>query len=51
VETAEQHRQMADLGSESCQGFYFARPMSAETIATMTDHHPAGLEVRLPVPA
>ena len=27
VETAEQHEQLATLGSEYCQGFYFAHPM------------------------
>ena len=29
VETAEQHDQLAGLGSDSCQGFYFAAPMFA----------------------
>ena len=29
VETHQQHEAMMALGSESCQGFYFARPMSA----------------------
>ena len=29
VETVEQHQAIAALGSESCQGFYFARPMRA----------------------
>jgi EAL domain-containing protein (putative c-di-GMP-specific phosphodiesterase class I) len=51
VETAEQHRQVAALGSESCQGFYFARPMLAETFATMTNHDASSVNVRLPVPA
>ena len=32
VETAEQHRALAELGSDLCQGFYFARPMAAEAI-------------------
>ncbi len=29
VETAEQHRELTNLGSDCCQGFYFARPMPA----------------------
>jgi diguanylate cyclase (GGDEF)-like protein len=34
VETVEQYRQVAKLGSDFCQGFYFARPASAELLAT-----------------
>jgi diguanylate cyclase (GGDEF)-like protein len=30
VETAEQHREVADLGSDSCQGFYFSLPVPAD---------------------
>jgi diguanylate cyclase (GGDEF)-like protein len=29
VETAAQHEQLASLGCDSCQGYYFARPMPA----------------------
>jgi EAL domain-containing protein (putative c-di-GMP-specific phosphodiesterase class I) len=29
VETAHQHHELTRLGSDSCQGFYFARPMPA----------------------
>ncbi len=29
VETAEQHKELASLGCDACQGYYFARPMSA----------------------
>jgi diguanylate cyclase (GGDEF)-like protein len=32
VETAVQHQEVANLGSDSCQGFYFARPMEASRI-------------------
>ncbi len=32
VETAEQHRALAELGSDLCQGFYFARPMASELL-------------------
>jgi len=35
VETAAQHRQLTALGCNYCQGFYFARPMSASRIATL----------------
>jgi len=35
VETSEQHQQLSVLGSDSCQGYYFARPMPA-VAATMT---------------
>jgi EAL domain-containing protein (putative c-di-GMP-specific phosphodiesterase class I) len=35
VETAEQHRALTDLGCDACQGFYFARPMSASTLDTL----------------
>jgi diguanylate cyclase (GGDEF)-like protein len=34
VETVEQYREVATLGSDYCQGFYFARPASAELLAT-----------------
>jgi EAL domain-containing protein (putative c-di-GMP-specific phosphodiesterase class I) len=34
VETAEQHRQVMALGSDFCQGFYFARPVPAEFLLT-----------------
>jgi EAL domain-containing protein (putative c-di-GMP-specific phosphodiesterase class I) len=32
VETSEQHQQLSVLGSDSCQGYYFARPMPADTV-------------------
>ena len=32
VETREQHAELMRLGSDSCQGFYFARPMSAASL-------------------
>jgi diguanylate cyclase (GGDEF)-like protein len=35
VETAEQHQAVAALGSEGSQGFYFARPMSADDLGTL----------------
>ena len=42
VETDEQHSEVRRLGSEYCQGYYFARPMSAERFATLTDQAGAG---------
>jgi diguanylate cyclase (GGDEF)-like protein len=35
VETADQHEQLAMLGSDCCQGFYFARPMPAASIDSL----------------
>ena len=32
VETVEQHRAVASLGSDFCQGYFFARPMDAGRI-------------------
>jgi diguanylate cyclase (GGDEF)-like protein len=37
VETAEQHLAVTRLGCDSCQGFYFARPMSAASLEALTD--------------
>jgi diguanylate cyclase (GGDEF)-like protein len=49
VETAEQHRVVETLGSESCQGFYFARPMSADHLDTITGGTQL-VDLCLPVP-
>jgi EAL domain-containing protein (putative c-di-GMP-specific phosphodiesterase class I) len=35
VETAVQRRQLAELGANFCQGFYFARPMRAANLEEM----------------
>jgi diguanylate cyclase (GGDEF)-like protein len=35
VETAAQRQILAELGSDFCQGFYFARPMAPETLDDM----------------
>jgi diguanylate cyclase (GGDEF)-like protein len=35
VETAEQHRTLAGLGCDSCQGFYFAAPMPAASVESL----------------
>jgi diguanylate cyclase (GGDEF)-like protein len=37
VETAAQHRALTALGCDSCQGFYFARPMTASALARSFD--------------
>ncbi|MCU1428396.1 MAG: hypothetical protein JWL83_2396, partial [Actinomycetia bacterium] len=47
VETAEQHRQLAMLGCDFCQGFYFAHPTPADDIDTLLHGH-AGEAVLLP---
>ena len=46
VETAEQHRELTALGCDSCQGFYFARPMTAANLDTVLQHHAQGREWR-----
>ena len=51
VETADQHRELTKLNCDSCQGFYFARPMSASTLEALIRDGPDGPDVRLPVPA
>lgn len=51
VETAEQLRSVEALGCGSCQGFYFARPMSGDDIKVLIElgGGEAG-DLRLPVP-
>jgi EAL domain-containing protein (putative c-di-GMP-specific phosphodiesterase class I) len=39
AETCEQHRDVATFGCDSCQGFYFARPMSAPSLANLIQPH------------
>jgi len=38
VETAEQHRTLTGLGCDYCQGYYFARPMTAASLEALTKH-------------
>jgi diguanylate cyclase (GGDEF)-like protein len=38
VETAEQHHRLTKLGSDCCQGFYFAKPMSAARLPGFIHH-------------
>ncbi len=49
VETADQHLAVEALGCDSCQGFYFARPMPADEIDVLMKFRLGGGE--LPVPA
>ncbi|MHB2022868.1 MAG: putative bifunctional diguanylate cyclase/phosphodiesterase [Mycobacteriales bacterium] len=44
VENAEQHRQLTRLGCDSCQGFYFARPMPAAGLETLIQRRGDGTE-------
>jgi diguanylate cyclase (GGDEF)-like protein len=41
VETAAQHRELTALGCDSCQGFYFARPMPSSSLDTLMQTQPA----------
>jgi diguanylate cyclase (GGDEF)-like protein len=49
IETANQHDEVTKLGSDRCQGFYFARPMLAANLDTLIDHQPDGRNPRLPI--
>jgi diguanylate cyclase (GGDEF)-like protein len=48
VETAQQHHQLTRLGSDSCQGFYFARPMRASSLDALFQPQTDGGNPRLP---
>jgi diguanylate cyclase (GGDEF)-like protein len=48
VETAEQCKELAALGCDFCQGFYFARPMCADDFDTLIHRGVAGGAVHLP---
>jgi diguanylate cyclase (GGDEF)-like protein len=48
VETVDQHRELASLGCDSCQGYYFARPMPAGEFETLLQQGAPGGSVRLP---
>jgi diguanylate cyclase (GGDEF)-like protein len=51
VETGEQHGELTGLGCDSCQGFYFARPMAAASLeALISDQEAMGVP-RLPIRA
>jgi diguanylate cyclase (GGDEF)-like protein len=48
VETVEQHKHLLALGCDSCQGYYFARPMPAEDLGTLIRRGVDGGIVHLP---
>jgi EAL domain-containing protein (putative c-di-GMP-specific phosphodiesterase class I) len=48
VETIEQHWELALLGCDSCQGYYFARPMPADDFDTLLRQRLPGGTVHLP---
>jgi diguanylate cyclase (GGDEF)-like protein len=48
VETIEQHDELSELGSDRCQGFYFARPMSATSFSALIRHQANARNPRLP---
>jgi diguanylate cyclase (GGDEF)-like protein len=48
VETAVQHRQLTELGCDSCQGFYFAEPMPATGLDALIGDCADGSDPYLP---
>jgi EAL domain-containing protein (putative c-di-GMP-specific phosphodiesterase class I) len=48
VETAEQRHEVAELGSDRCQGFYFAKPMPASLVDPLVCPAADGTWPRLP---
>jgi EAL domain-containing protein (putative c-di-GMP-specific phosphodiesterase class I) len=48
VETARQHQTVTQLGSDWCQGFYFAKPMSASDVDALIHHQADGTGPHLP---
>ena len=48
VETAQQHDEVTKLGSDACQGFYFAKPMIATNIDALIQHQGNGTNPHLP---
>lgn len=49
VETAQQHDELTRLGSDLCQGFYFARPMAATVLDPLTRIQADGRRAHLPI--
>jgi EAL domain-containing protein (putative c-di-GMP-specific phosphodiesterase class I) len=50
VETVGQHVELTRLASDSCQGYYFALPMSGARIEALVHGHADGVGPRLPAP-
>jgi diguanylate cyclase (GGDEF)-like protein len=51
VETAQQQQRLTTLGSDFCQGFYFARPMRAVSLDRLIQHNGNGNNPCFPLPA
>jgi diguanylate cyclase (GGDEF)-like protein len=51
VETIDQHNDLTRLGTDACQGFYFARPMPADAIQALLQSGSGGDGTRLPIAA
>jgi diguanylate cyclase (GGDEF)-like protein len=51
VETAKQHHDLTRLGADSCQGFYFAKPMPAINLRTLMRRQRQNGSTMLPVTA
>ena len=49
VETVRQHDDVAALGCDACQGYYFARPMPAEAFDALMGRRASGGNPLLPV--
>lgn len=49
VETLEQHLELTELGSDFCQGFYFARPILASSVDALVHDEADGGNPLLPV--
>jgi diguanylate cyclase (GGDEF)-like protein len=48
VETAEQRQQLDQLKSDACQGFYFAKPMTAASLDSLIQRQAENGDSRLP---
>ena len=49
VETAQQHHELTQLGSDECQGFYFAKPMLATVLDALIRIQADGSSAHLPI--
>ncbi len=48
VETVQQHQEVTQLGSDACQGFYFAKPMLPPRVEILIRDQAGGHSPRLP---
>jgi len=42
VESAEQHQRLSILGCDACQGYFFARPVSADDLDALMERQAGG---------